>query len=134
MSSIFLFLLINFHFLSSLLPLLSSSSISFLQFICHQFDPGPDGVKRFLLGRQLIVVPLGFLVAQITHFNRYPTYNFSPALYFFTISLGLPGKMMLLKVRGYWFDKVVNHDHSYQSNCCALSMEFFQWTVTVNLG
>ena len=86
--------------------------------------PGPDGVKRFLLGRQLIVVPLGFLVAQITHFNRYPTYNFSPALYFFTISLGLPGKMMLLKVRGYWLYKVVNHDDSYQSNCCALFMEF----------
>ena len=54
----------------------------------------PDGVKRFLLGRQLIVVPLGFLVAQITSFDRYPAYNFSQAFYFFTISLGLPGQWL----------------------------------------
>ena len=56
----------------------------------------PDGVKRFLLGRQLIVVPLGFLVAQITSFDRYPAYNFSQAFYFFTISLGLPGQGTIL--------------------------------------
>jgi hypothetical protein len=39
----------------------------------------------------LIVVPLGFLVAQITNFSRFPYNNFPPALYFFAITLGLPG-------------------------------------------
>ena len=83
--------------LSSLFMLSIFSSFPFLLiiFLPRTPLPGPDGVKRFLLGRQLIVVPLGFLVAQITHFDRYPAYNFSPALYFFTISLGLPGKVQL---------------------------------------
>ena len=117
MSSILLILLINFHFFVITFTLTIIIFYFFpsiyLSSTCPESRiPGPDGVKRFLLGRQLIVVPLGFLVAQITHFNRYPTYNFSPALYFFTISLGLPGKMMLLKVRGYWFDKVEKHEHS----------------------
>ena len=55
---------------------------------------GPDGVKRFLLGRQLIVVPLGFVVAQITNFGRFPVNNFPTALYFLTINLGFPGKIL----------------------------------------
>lgn len=57
----------------------------------------PEGVQRFLLGRQLIVVPLNFLVAQITNFSLFPaSYIGSNLGYFLLVSLGLPGMLLLL--------------------------------------
>lgn len=56
-----------------------------------------DNVKRFLLGRQLIVVPLCFLVAQITHFSKYPRSGWPTILYDLVIVTGLPGVLVLLQ-------------------------------------
>ena len=61
---------------------------------------GQGSVERFMLGRQLIVVPLGFLVAQITHFGRTPTVGTfwsDPVLYFLVVNVGLPGILTLLQ-------------------------------------
>eukprot|EP01036_Dinobryon_divergens_P024224 gene24224-32655_t len=57
---------------------------------------GQGSVERFMLGRQLIVVPLGFLVAQITHFGRTPVWS-DPVLYFIVVIVGLPGILTLLQ-------------------------------------
>ena len=57
---------------------------------------GQGSVERFMLGRQLIVVPLGFLVAQITHFGRTPVWS-DPVLYFVVVIVGLPGILTLLQ-------------------------------------
>lgn len=58
---------------------------------------GEDGVKKFLLGRQLIVVPLGFIVAQVTSFNKFPTDLLDPVSYALLIDVGLPGILVLLQ-------------------------------------
>lgn len=59
-----------------------------------------DKVKSFLLGRQMIVVPLGFLFAQLTHYSRYSTDTswLPPALYFPVITVGIPGIVILLQL------------------------------------
>jgi hypothetical protein len=48
-----------------------------------------NGVQKFLLGRQLIVVPLNFLIANITLFRGYETLH--PVVYFLLVGLALPG-------------------------------------------
>lgn len=58
---------------------------------------GEDGVKKFLLGRQLIVVPLGFIVAQVTSFNKFPKDLLDPVSYALLIDVGLPGILVLLQ-------------------------------------
>jgi hypothetical protein len=55
-----------------------------------------DGIARFLLGRQLICVPMGFLIATITLFEAYE--NLYPALYFILVGLGIPGMLVTMQV------------------------------------
>lgn len=57
----------------------------------------PDGIERFLLGRQQIVVPFGFLVAQITHFGLLPMSGFPPVVKFLLVGFGLPAVLVLLQ-------------------------------------
>jgi hypothetical protein len=57
----------------------------------------PDGVERFLLGRQQIVVPFGFLVAQITHFGLLPMTGFPPFLKFILVGFSLPAVLVMLQ-------------------------------------
>ena len=56
-----------------------------------------EGVKKFLLGRQLTVVPLGFVIAQLTHFERLNPDNFGKGLYFLIVVVGIPGVLILLQ-------------------------------------
>ena len=56
-----------------------------------------DRVKHFLLGRQLIVVPLNFIVAQLTHFSGFPSDLLPSFLYYLIIVVGLPGVLVLLQ-------------------------------------
>lgn len=56
-----------------------------------------DKVKQFLLGRQLIVVPLNFLVAQLTHFSGFPKNLLPDYVYFPVIVAGIPGVLLLLQ-------------------------------------
>jgi hypothetical protein len=55
-----------------------------------------EGITRFLLGRQLIVVPLGFLMATITLFEGYD--NLPSGWYFLLVGLGLPGMIVTMQV------------------------------------
>jgi hypothetical protein len=55
-----------------------------------------DGIARFLLGRQLICVSMGFLISTITLFEAYE--NLNPALYFILVGLGLPGMLVTMQV------------------------------------
>jgi hypothetical protein len=55
-----------------------------------------EGITRFLLGRQLIVVPLGFLMATITLFEGYG--NLPSGWYFLLVGLGLPGMIVTMQV------------------------------------
>lgn len=56
-----------------------------------------DGIPKFLLGRQLIVVPMGFLIANITLFDKY--YGMmSPSLFFLLVGLGIPGMLVTMQV------------------------------------
>jgi hypothetical protein len=57
-----------------------------------------EGVKKFLLGRQLTVVPLGFFIASLTHFIGLNEYQMPYGLYFILVTAGLPGVMILLQV------------------------------------
>eukprot|EP00602_Paraphysomonas_sp_CaronLab_P003171 CAMPEP_0185039316 /NCGR_PEP_ID=MMETSP1103-20130426/36053_1 /TAXON_ID=36769 /ORGANISM="Paraphysomonas bandaiensis, Strain Caron Lab Isolate" /LENGTH=532 /DNA_ID=CAMNT_0027578157 /DNA_START=126 /DNA_END=1724 /DNA_ORIENTATION=+ len=57
-----------------------------------------EGVKKFLLGRQLTVVPLGFLIAALTHFENLNRDNFPGGLYFIVVTAGLPGVLILLQI------------------------------------
>jgi hypothetical protein len=64
--------------------------------ILNLLEKPQGGVKRFLLGRQMIVVPLGFIVAQITHFGNFPQDMLDPFTYFLLVNIGLPGILTLL--------------------------------------
>ena len=56
-------------------------------------------VSRFLLGRQQICVPLGFMVAQITAFSGYMDQQLlGPFWSFLLVTIGLPGIVVLLQV------------------------------------
>ena len=57
-----------------------------------------EGVKKFLLGRQLTVVPLGFFIASLTHFVGLKEESLPYGLYFIIVTAGLPGVMILLQV------------------------------------
>lgn len=57
-----------------------------------------EGVKKFLLGRQLTVVPLGFFIASLTHFIGLNEDQMPYGLYFILVTAGLPGVMILLQV------------------------------------
>lgn len=57
-----------------------------------------EGVKKFLLGRQLTVVPLGFFIASLTHFIGLNEDYMPFGLYFIVVTAGLPGVMILLQV------------------------------------
>lgn len=50
-----------------------------------------------MLGRQLTVVPLGFLIAQLTHFEGLHKENFPGGLYFVVVTAGIPGVLILLQ-------------------------------------
>eukprot|EP00603_Paraphysomonas_imperforata_P002008 CAMPEP_0114427034 /NCGR_PEP_ID=MMETSP0103-20121206/8126_1 /TAXON_ID=37642 ORGANISM="Paraphysomonas imperforata, Strain PA2" /NCGR_SAMPLE_ID=MMETSP0103 /ASSEMBLY_ACC=CAM_ASM_000201 /LENGTH=503 /DNA_ID=CAMNT_0001596055 /DNA_START=273 /DNA_END=1784 /DNA_ORIENTATION=+ len=56
-----------------------------------------EGVKKFLIGRQLTVVPLGFVFAHLTHFVHMNRENFNSATYFLIVEAGLPGVLILLQ-------------------------------------
>jgi hypothetical protein len=59
---------------------------------------GEDCVGRFLLGRQMIVVPLGFLIASITRFHS-NIYNDMPSFfYFLIIQLNLPSMLVMMQL------------------------------------
>ena len=59
---------------------------------------GDDGVGRFLLGRQLIVVPLGFLISNITRFHS-EMYEKMPVLInFLLIKLNLPSMLVMMQL------------------------------------
>ena len=62
-------------------------------------DGRQDNVKRFLLGRQMMVVPMGFLVAQLTHYSGFPrgVSWMPPYLYFPIVTVGIPGVLILLQ-------------------------------------
>mmetsp|Transcript_22127 Transcript_22127/g.37466 ORF Transcript_22127/g.37466 Transcript_22127/m.37466 type:complete len:620 (+) Transcript_22127:270-2129(+) len=63
----------------------------------HDSTVDVDHVKRFLLGRQQLVVPLGFLFAQLTHFSRFPADHLPSYLYYPLVTIGLPGILVLLQ-------------------------------------
>lgn len=54
-------------------------------------------MKKFLLGRQLLVVALGFFVATLTHFAGLKG-HVPYSLYFVVVTAALPGVMVLLVV------------------------------------
>ena len=59
---------------------------------------GDDGVGRFLLGRQMIVVPLGFLISNITRFHS-EMYEKMPILInFLLIKLNLPSMLVMMQL------------------------------------
>jgi hypothetical protein len=57
-----------------------------------------EGIKKFLLGRQMIVVPMGFLTAQITQFTYFPSGILPYGIYYILIIIGFPGIMVLLQL------------------------------------
>ena len=57
-----------------------------------------EGIKKFLLGRQLTVVPLGFFIASLTHFVGLHEESMPYGLYYIIVTAGLPGVMILLQV------------------------------------
>jgi hypothetical protein len=57
-----------------------------------------EGVKKFLLGRQLTVVPLGFFIASLTHFIGLNEEYLPYGLYFVLVTSGLPGVMIALQL------------------------------------
>jgi hypothetical protein len=56
-----------------------------------------EGVKKFLIGRQLTVVPLGFVFAHFTHFVHLNRDNYNAVAYFLIVEAGLPGVLILLQ-------------------------------------
>lgn len=54
-------------------------------------------MKKFLIGRQLTVVPLGFVFARLTHFVRLHRENYGTLGYFLVVEAGLPGVLILLQ-------------------------------------
>ena len=56
-----------------------------------------DRVKKFLLGRQMIVVPLAFVISNITQLSNYPSNQMAPFLFTFIITFGLPGVLMFVQ-------------------------------------
>lgn len=56
-----------------------------------------DGTATFLLGRQMLVVPSGFFIAQITFFTTgHETLN--PVLYYLLVGLGIPGMLVTMQL------------------------------------
>lgn len=47
--------------------------------------------------RQQIVVPLGFLFAQLTHFSTFPSNLLPPVLFNPVVTIGVPGVLVLLQ-------------------------------------
>lgn len=56
-----------------------------------------DRVKKFLLGRQMIVVPLAFIISNITQLNHFPTNKLDSFLYACIITFGLPGVLIFVQ-------------------------------------
>mmetsp|Transcript_15054 Transcript_15054/g.24932 ORF Transcript_15054/g.24932 Transcript_15054/m.24932 type:complete len:614 (-) Transcript_15054:270-2111(-) len=56
-----------------------------------------EGVKKFLLGRQMLVVSLGFFIASLTHFAGLKE-HVPYAIYFMVVTAALPGVMVFLEV------------------------------------
>ena len=57
----------------------------------------PNGVERFLLGRQQLVVPLGFLAAQIMNFEKFPASDLNYIWRLIFVGLGLPAILIFLQ-------------------------------------
>ena len=66
--------------------------------VCELIADQKDGVARFLLGRQMIVVPLGFLVASITHFTSCDALRLNYTQCLFLVGLGLPGMLVTMQL------------------------------------
>lgn len=62
----------------------------------HLLESMPELMKRFLLGRQLIVVPVSFLIAQITNFSKFPSNIFNDFFYGLFVDVGLPGILVVM--------------------------------------
>lgn len=56
-----------------------------------------DRAAAFLQGRQMLVVPAGFFIAQITFFSTGHE-TLSPILYYILIGLGLPGMLLTIQL------------------------------------
>ena len=86
-------------------------------------------MNRFLLGRQQVVVPLGFVVAQITAFSGYTDSGaehpqLGGVMNFLLVTLGLPGIVVLLQVS----QLLTRHHHDGHVMYCILTI-----TVTINI-
>ena len=56
-----------------------------------------DSVERYLLGRQQVVVPIGFLIAQINHFsNPSLATNVPRLIYYLLTGFGFPAVVVML--------------------------------------
>ena len=64
----------------------------------HVTETGQDGVCRFLLGRQTIVVPCGFLLANLLHFSGAVYNDMSPIAKFWLLGLGVPGMLVTMQL------------------------------------
>ena len=76
----------------------SDSSATMGENVVNLLREQPQGVERFLLGRQQLVVPCGFVVAQITSFTSFPSKGMSQGLYFIVVVFGLPAVLVLLQL------------------------------------
>jgi hypothetical protein len=77
---------------------LCSSLLFLLLFYCLAFVDTSEGVKKFLLGRQLTVVILSFFISSLTHFVGLNDDSLPYGLYFFIVTAGLPGVMIHLQI------------------------------------
>ena len=59
---------------------------------------GDEGVGKFLLGRQMIVVPLGFLMSNITLFHFENNNIFPSVIYFIIVNLNIPSMLVLMQL------------------------------------
>lgn len=59
---------------------------------------GDDCIGRFLLGRQMIVVPLGFLISNITRFHSVIYDDMPSFFYFVIIQLNLPSMLVMMQL------------------------------------
>jgi hypothetical protein len=72
-------------------------SLCLIIFLTYDILDTAEGVKKFLLGRQLLVVSLGFFIASLTHFAGLKD-HVPYGLYFVVVTAAFPGVMVFLEI------------------------------------
>ena len=62
----------------------------------HELVNRPEGVKRFIIGRQFFTVLSNFLLAQVSVFPKWENDGFDPVFFFIVVRSGLIGVLIVL--------------------------------------